>query len=166
MGTSFTCIAVLGKGDPARSPDARLRFDPPNGWRVYTPLDRSARPTAVEQIASALTRGPITLAVVGFVEDSDWAYIAGITPEGVVARIIIHPDGAEDYAAGQEVLSLASADRAAEADRLAMLAGLAGRGGLTAKRLLDVADVDSPYTEEPLFALFEELGIEVPDDLS
>jgi hypothetical protein len=39
---------------------------------VYTPLDRSARPTAVEQIASALIHGPNTLAVVGFVEDSDW----------------------------------------------------------------------------------------------
>jgi hypothetical protein len=166
MGTSFTCIAVLGKGEPPQSPDARLRFDPPSGWRVYTPLDRFARPTAVEKIASALVRGPNTLAVVGFVEDSDWAYIAGITPEGVVARFIIHPEGAEDYVEGQEVLSLASADRAAEADRLAMLAGLAGRDGLTAERLLDVAEVDSPFAEEPLFALLEEFGIEVPDDLS
>jgi len=60
---------------------------------------------------------------------------------------------------------LASADRAAEAEPLAMLAGLAGRDGLTAERLLDVAEINSPFAEESLFALFEELGIEVPDDL-
>jgi len=164
VGTTETLIAVLDKGRNALSKDADLHFDPSGGWRIFRPRDRYAYPAAVELIAEDLVRTEDGLGVVAMVEDSDWAYVAGVTPDGVVARFLIHPDGAEGYAEGEQVLASIRSDHTAQADGLSMFATLAGRQ-IATERILRIEQSDDVLAEQPMFLLLDELGIDLPNSL-
>jgi hypothetical protein len=99
--------------------------------------------------------------VVGYVEDSDWSYLAGITSDGVVARFIVQPDAAADYEEGAEVLGLVDPDARRQADSLSMFASLMGRQ-LSPERIIEIARSDDTFAENPMYALLDELGIDAP----
>jgi hypothetical protein len=98
------------------------------------------------------------------VEDSDWSYVAGVTPDGVVTRFLICPDAAEDYAEGKQILASIHQDHAAQADGLSMFATLAGRQ-VSTERILEIEQSDDVFAEQPMFLLLEELGIELPNSV-
>ena len=104
------------------------------------------------------------LGIVAMVEDSDWAYVAGLTPDGVVARFLIHPDGAEGYEEGEQVITSIHPDHTAQADGLSMFAMLAGRR-ITTERILQIEQSDDVFAEQPMFVLLDELGIDLPNSL-
>lgn len=164
MGTTDALIAVLDKGQGAVSKEADLQFAPSEGWRIFRPRDRFPYPAVVERIAEDLVRAEDGLGIVAMVEDSDWAYVAGLTPDGVVARFLIHPDGAEGYEEGEQVLTSIQQDHTAQADGLSMFAMLAGRR-ITTERILQIEESDDVFAEQPMFVLLDELGIDLPNSL-
>lgn len=125
--------------------------------------DRHADPLTLEELARELVRDDRP-GVLAFVEDSDWAYIAGVTDVGVLARFVIHPDGAEDYEEGAQILAVTRGDQRVQADSLSMFASLIGRR-LTTDRILEIERSDETFAEQPMYKLLEELGIVTPFDL-
>lgn len=163
MGTSLSFVAVLSPNRIPKSPDAQLDHESESGWRVFVPRDRYAYPSKVERIAGDLVREADELGVVGFVEDSDWSYLAGFTSDGPVTRLIVNPEGAEDYEEGEEVLSLVGAgvDLRRQAESMSMFALLIGRQ-LSPDRIIEIARSDDTFAENPMYSLLDELGIDAP----
>jgi hypothetical protein len=85
-----------------------------------------------------------------------------VTPDGVAARFLIHPDGAGGYQEGEEVLGLIEGDSFRQAELLSMFANLAERE-LSAERIMEVAGADDVFAEDPMWNLSDELGIKFPD---
>jgi hypothetical protein len=150
------------EGTAPTHPDLVLRVDSPDEWRIYTPSDRYLLPSVVEAATADLVRRANGIGVVGSVQDSDWAYAAGVTPEGVAARIIFQPEVAAEFEEGQDLLTLATNGPADDATRFSIFASLLGRT-ITPERIREIDEMDTPFAEDCLFTLLDEVGISVPE---
>jgi hypothetical protein len=136
----------------------RERVDP------LRPVNRYAYPSTIRDLALAAAASFDGVAVAGFVEDSDFAFLLATTSEGALVWLLINPEGAEDYAEGAEALQLSSPRTGEEAERFAMWSQLTPNP-VEPDALRQLLSQDTVFREEPLMAVFESLGIQVPDDV-
>lgn len=160
MGATFTVIAARGTQEPGEI--ARLdRIDEGDAWSVFRPVDRYVYPSTIRDltIEAATSVGGVALA--GFVEDSDFAFLLAATYEGALVWLFIDPESAEDYAEGAEALQLASPRTGDEAERFATWSQRTPQP-VDSDSLRELLGQDSVFSEEPMMAVFESLGIQVP----
>ena len=103
------------------------------------------------------------MALAGFVEDSDFAFLLAATSEGTLVWLLIDPEGAEGYAEGAEALLLSSPRTGDEPERFATWSQLTPEP-VDPNALRQILTGESVFSEEPMMAVFESLGIDVPWD--
>lgn len=163
MGTTFTIIAARGTQEPGELPQLE-RLDGGDEWSLFRPVDRYPYPSTIRDltIEAATSVGGVALA--GFVEDSDFAFLLAATSDGALVWLFIDPEGAEDYAEGAEALQLSSPRTGDEPERFAMWSQQTPQP-VDSDSLRQLLKQDSVFSEEPMMAVFESLGIQVPDDV-
>lgn len=162
MGTTLTVVAVQ-TATPLVVEGLELGTKTQDGWSLYRPSERYAYPSTVGELTSVLARLADSPAVSGFVEDSDWACLLAATQDGLAACLVMHPEGAEDYAEGQDALSLASQRGGDQAEAVAMWSHLTSKP-IDSQTLREIVEVETVFAEEPLMQAFRALGIGVPWD--
>jgi hypothetical protein len=162
MGSTYAVIAARGTQVPGEI--AQLaRIDGGDDWSLFRPVDRFAYPSTIRDLTLEAAASVGGVALAGFVEDSDWAYLLASTSEGALVWLLIDPEGAEDYAEGAEALRLSSPRTGDEPERFAMWSQLTPKP-IDAEAIRQVLEEDSLLSEEPMMAVFERLDIQVPWD--
>ena len=160
MGFSFTLIASRSGLEPPRQ---LTRITEVGGWTLYKPSKRYLQPADLEDLTIRLAKDREGPALGCWVQDSDWGYVAFALPEGVLGRVFVNPDAAEDYAEGQAALSLAQDETDEAEERLAVWSQFTPRQ-VSSETIKALVKRHTSFAEEPLFAIFEALGITVPQD--
>lgn len=130
---------------------------------MFRPVDRYAYPTTIRDLTIEVATSVGGVALAGFVEDSDFAFLLAATSDGALVWLFIDPESAEDYAEGAEALQLSSPRTGDEPERFAMWSQVTPRQ-VDADALRQVLEQDSLFSEEPMMAIFERLDIQVPWD--
>ncbi len=128
---------------------------------MFRPADRYAYPSTIRDLTFEAAKSVAGVALAGFVEDSDFAFVLAATSEGAQVWLLIDPEAAEDYAEAAEALQLSSPQTGDEPDRFAMWSQLTPKP-VDSDSLRELLAQDSVFSEDPMMAVFESLGIQVP----
>jgi hypothetical protein len=160
VGTSVCFVAV--KGDLSGTELARVVSKTDTGWTICRPLRDWLYPGALEELALMLSSQSGSVAVAAFVEDSDIAYVAAVTSDGMVTRLCFGPDwGFEAYAEGVEAGRLVGGDLRSGAAGFEMWSQLAG-SRIQAATVRELMEREWTYAEDSIDELFKGLGVSPP----
>jgi hypothetical protein len=160
MGSTFTVIAVRGTQQPGEIPQLD-RIDGGDEWFLFRPSDRYAYSSTIRDLTLQAAKAVKGVALAGFVEDSDFAFLLAATSEGAQIWLFIDPEAAEDYAEGAEALQLSSSQTGDEPERFATWSQLTPKP-VDSDSLRQLLAQESAFSEETMMAVFESLGIHVP----
>lgn len=161
VGATYHFIAVLGEGVETAGLDVELLTGVGVTWSVFRASREDTSPTELDQLATSLAAAADSPALLGYVQHSDFAYIVATLPEGPTSRLVVSPEGADDYKEGAEALRLAAAQPGDPVARFEMWATLTGKP-VGAERVREVVTTDWVVSEEALMAIAESLEIDVP----
>ena len=138
----------------------------PGGWVFYSGRCKSI--DALENLLETASADADDSALVAWIEDSDFAYVATANHGRVVARLLLNPRTADDYREGVEALSKIEGqfgpsspeDRAAES--LAAWSSLAPRQ-VGAEAVIQILEKEWLFAEEGVGELLEALGLGQPE---
>jgi hypothetical protein len=160
MGSTFTVIAARGTQQPGEIPQLD-RIEGGDEWFLFRPSDRDAYPSTIRDLTHRAAKAVKGVALAGFVEDSDFAFLLAATSEGAQVWLLIDPEAAEDYREAAEALQLSSPQTGDEPERFAVWSKLTPKP-VDSDSLRQLLAQETVFSEEPMMAIFESLGIHVP----
>jgi hypothetical protein len=155
---------VAVRGEVAGTGDVRpvARID--GGWTVCRPGKGWLYPAALEHLAVSLASQSDSNAIAAFVEDSDIAYAAAVTPDGVVSRLLFgEVEMAQELEEGIEALGLIQNDGRSAPEALEMWSQMNGHP-FAASEVRKLLSSEWVFAEDAIDGLFKGVGIPLPWD--
>jgi hypothetical protein len=172
----FTGLLVAA---PQSAPIKKFRgltfsdLDTQGGWQIRVGKTRGLlavppSPTELDGMAAkASAKHPVLF---GYVQDSDWAFIAAFSAGRAIARALVESDVAGDFEEGIEAMSLCRelhglSWRTSGPEALAEWSTHAPivAGVEQVREALTEGGDESPFAEDKVFALFAAIGLQVAE---